>query len=196
MHSVWTFDFCLYISSEDKALRLTEHSDCNALLTNLATEGVISDAIASDKRAAANQVINSCRYNDLSNGATFIRLHAALTFLHKQSNENIVNFIKDTHSDRRNQSITIKMRRPWSLIIYPCQKMTAHGAMPPMIPSLGNTRSRGELIDFKTERLWTLCASLIQIECLWNYLASQKTFCTSYWIGWLLSFCLANVSQQ
>ena len=125
------FDFCLYISSEDKALCLTEHPDCNALLTNLATEGVISDAVANDRRAAANEVINSRRCNNLSNGATFVPLHAALTFLDEQSNENIFKFIKDTHSDRRNQSITIKIKRPWSLIIYPCQKVTAHGAMPP-----------------------------------------------------------------
>ena len=72
------FDFCSYLSSEDEALCLTKHPDCNALLTKLATEGVISDAVANDRRAAANELINSRRSINFSKGATFVPLHATL----------------------------------------------------------------------------------------------------------------------
>ena len=90
------FDFCSYISSEDEALCLTHRPDCNALLTSLASEGVISDAIANDRRIAANARNQFLDYSDSTHGATYVPLQAAVQFLHDQSNANVVNITNDT----------------------------------------------------------------------------------------------------
>ena len=175
--SFGNFDFCSYLSAENEALCLNNRPDTNALLSTLAKKGFISDHVATTQRDASKLFPN---HNDITLGGTYVPLHASLQFLKEQASEQTVRLCIDTCSDERNMVFEIKIRRPWRLIIFPCQSLTDHGMSPPMIPQFGPLKHSTYDCGFQVERLWFLCAFCSQVESIWMVLTNNSIYRTSH----------------
>ena len=104
------------------------------------------------------------------------------------------------HFFRRPNSpnITIKYKKCWPSLLYPCQNLLGHGCRLIPVPFL-RARRNDNIPLSKVELAWTLSALLLSSQTFWTAIGSTPLFMWK-WHGWMLVYltkrCIYRVSTK
>ncbi len=177
------FAFTSYLLEENEARSIWNRPDINALLTQLAEDGVISHYIANERRKTARDLCQSIDFTKFTSGGSYVPLNTAI-LIQKQLYEKDVPIVWD---DRGNElpSNTLFSKRPFSAYLYPVHVHHAYGATVPTLPCV---KSKTTI----TSTIWTIIALFSRVEPLWQATRNATTFYQSKWHGWVYLFIQHN----
>jgi hypothetical protein len=170
------FDKYSKLRFEVEARSIKNRYDINAHLETLCNKNVLSRHSANDMRVHAESFSIGRDYEKLYRGGTYIPFEIAIAYQKAARDCSIkVTIINGENNPQ------VTFRKIWSDFLYPCQKVTMHGAQFATVPAF-NSRN-----GFDTKLLWKLSAILTQVDAIW------KSVCSSVcdnktWYGWFLVY--------
>ena len=120
--------------------------------------------------------MNGIDFNKYYEGATYVPLEAAISFLEVNKSQSKQAIMDDLGQNGG----AVTFNKLWPYVIFPCQNMTSFGVV---FSKCSRFNSR-----YKEKRLlWCISAMLTRVEILWK-LVTKVNFRTSKWHGWLLVY--------